>query len=67
MVQARMGSARFPGKVMAPIHDQPLIGYLLQRLSLSKKLDQIIVATSDDQENDRLEHYVTSLGYTVFR
>lgn len=62
-----MSSARLPGKVMAPVRGQPLIGYLLQRLSLSRHLDQIVVATSTAPENDSLHDFVARLGYLVFR
>ena len=44
IVQARMESTRFPGKVMKTINGQTLIGLLLSRLAKSKKIDQIIVA-----------------------
>ena len=64
IVQARMGSTRLPGKVMMPIHGEPMIGLLLARLSRSREIDQIIVATSIDERNKPLADYVSSLGYT---
>lgn len=67
IVQARMGSTRLPGKVMQPIGKKPMIGLLLERLSKSKKIDQIILATSVDSRNDPLAAYVESIGYTSFR
>ena len=67
IIQARMGSTRFPGKVMRPIRGTPMIGLLLQRLSKSKRIDQIVVATSKDPRNDSLAAYARQLGYTVFR
>ncbi|WP_061249369.1 aminotransferase class III-fold pyridoxal phosphate-dependent enzyme [Leptospira alstonii] len=67
IVQARMGSTRFPNKVMKPILGKPMIGLLLERLSFSKKIDQIILATSIDSKNDSLEKYVRELGFEVFR
>ena len=67
IVQARMGSTRFPDKVMKTIHNRPMIDLLLSRLSLSKKLDQIVVATSRSEKNDPLAAYVEKLGYPVYR
>lgn len=63
LVQARMGSTRFPGKVMKPVAGVPLIGLLLSRLSKSRQLDAIVVATSTDSRNESLISYVRSLGY----
>jgi glutamate-1-semialdehyde 2,1-aminomutase len=67
IVQARMGSTRFPGKVMQPILGTPLIELLLERLSGAKELSQIIVATSDDAANAPLAAHVAKLGYLVYR
>jgi len=47
IVQARMGSTRFPGKVLKHVTGKPMIELLLARLSQSDELDSIIVATSD--------------------
>ena len=54
IVQARMGSTRFPGKVMEDICGQTLIEILLSRLSKSKKIDQIVVATPKNSNNYKL-------------
>jgi glutamate-1-semialdehyde 2,1-aminomutase len=66
IVQARMGSSRFPQKVMRPIGEIPMIGVLLQRLSASRSIDGIVVATSTDPENESLAEYVRGLGYAVY-
>ena len=52
IIQARMGSSRLPGKVMSPINGIPIIEILIRRLSLSKKINQIVLATSDNENND---------------
>jgi len=61
IVQARMGSVRFPNKVMRPICGTPMIGLLLQRLSGARRVDQIVLATSADPRNDPLDDYVRTL------
>ncbi|MDB9998556.1 aminotransferase class III-fold pyridoxal phosphate-dependent enzyme [Alphaproteobacteria bacterium] len=63
IVQARMGSTRLPNKVMKLINGIPMIELLLKRLSHSKELDQIIVATSIDERNTPLVEHVISCGY----
>ena len=67
IVQARMGSARFPNKVMQPICATPMIGLLLGRLAKARRIDQIVLATSEDPRNEQLAHYVRELGYEVYR
>lgn len=67
LVQARMGSTRLPNKVMREIVGKPMIQLLLERLSRSKELNQIIVASSNDLKNDTLQAFVESLGYTCTR
>jgi len=66
IVQARMGSTRFPKKVMRSISDIPLIEILLTRLSKSKYIDQIVLATTDDPLNQSLINHVENLGYDVY-
>lgn len=66
IVQARMGSTRFPRKVMQPIGGEPLIGVLLERLAGAMSLDEIVVATSDDPRNASLIEYVRARGGLVY-
>ncbi len=63
IIQARMGSTRFPNKVMKPICGVPMIEILLGRLARSTEVDQIVVATSTDQRNAPLAAHVRALGY----
>jgi glutamate-1-semialdehyde 2,1-aminomutase len=63
VIQARMGSTRMPGKVLARIQGVPLIELLLRRLKQSKTIDQIVVATSVDPRNAPLVNLVRSLGF----
>ena len=67
IVQARMGSTRFPNKVMRPICATPMIGLLLERLSGAQRLDEVVLATSDDVRNEPLASYVREIGYVVYR
>ena len=67
IVQARMGSSRLPGKVLKEICGRSAIELLLTRLSRSKLINEIVVATSTKKENDRLCEEVKSLGFNYFR
>ena len=52
IIQARMGSTRLPGKVMKEILGKPVILWDLDRISLSKLVDEIVVAIPYGKEND---------------
>lgn len=67
IIQARMGSTRLPNKVLLPLLDKPLLYWLLHRVSRSVFVDQIIVATTDQAQDDVIAKLVESLGYTVYR
>mgnify|MGYP003705907359 CR=1 FL=1 len=67
IIQARMGSTRLPGKVLKKIVGKPAIELLLIRLSRSKLISEICVATSHKTENDVLCNLVKKLGYNVIR
>ncbi len=67
IVQARMGSSRLPKKVLKEINSVPLIGILLERLSQSKKITEIVVATSKNNDNQPLVDYVKLKGFHAER
>ena len=67
IIQARMGSKRLPGKVLEKLVGIPVIEILLSRLSCSKLIDEICVATSSNIEDDILCDIVEKLGYQVVR
>lgn len=67
VVQARMGSTRLPNKVMRPILGAPMIELLLSRLSRSKHINQIVVATTSSKLDTPLVEHVQGLGYPVFQ
>ena len=50
IIQARLNSVRLPGKVLKQINGIPAIECLFKRLSKSKYLDNIVVATSKNKK-----------------
>ena len=66
IIQARMGSSRLPGKIMKEIIDKPMIEYLLDRVSKSKMINEIIVATSDKKENIEFIDFLKSKNVNYF-
>ncbi len=67
IIQARMGSSRFPGKVLALLDGKPLLIHLLERVRLSKRVDFFIVSTSFLPEDDPIVEILRKNGYQVFR
>jgi glutamate-1-semialdehyde 2,1-aminomutase len=66
IVQARMGSTRLPNKVMMKINGVPMIELLFNRLSKSININQVVLATSNNENNLPLAEHIKSLGYEVF-
>ncbi|WKZ36517.1 MAG: NTP transferase domain-containing protein [Anaerolineales bacterium] len=67
IIQARMSSSRFPGKVLAPVNGKPMISHVVERLNRAFNKSAIIIATSDETSDAPLALYGHSLGVTVFR
>jgi spore coat polysaccharide biosynthesis protein SpsF len=67
VLQARMTSARTPGKVMAPLAGEPMIWRQIERLRRCRGLSRIMVATSSEASDDALAGYLVSRGVSVFR
>lgn len=66
IIQARMGSTRLPGKVMMPIEGKPLLYYVINQVRHSKKLSNIIVATTNLKEDEIIVNFVNSLGVDCY-
>lgn len=51
VVQARIGSTRLPGKVLADVNNRPLLWYVVRRAQLAKLVDQVVVAVPETPED----------------
>ncbi len=68
IIQARMGSTRLPGKVLEKLDsEKTMLEYVLQQISHSKKIEKIVVATTTNHEDDKIEELVKSFDMDVFR
>ena len=67
ILQARCASMRLPNKVMTPILGQSILLHQLQRISHSKRLDQILIATTTLPSDNKLAHLLTTNNYAIFR
>jgi Spore coat polysaccharide biosynthesis protein F, CMP-KDO synthetase homolog len=66
-IQARMSSSRLPGKVLKEIDGTPMIGLQISRLRRSLFIDEILVATSNNANDDPLAEYCVSQGVKTYR
>jgi spore coat polysaccharide biosynthesis protein SpsF len=66
IVQARMGSSRLPGKSLMPVAGQPMLFHVLQRLGASRKLDDIVVATSNVPRDQVIVDLAREAGVETF-
>lgn len=62
-----MGSGRFPGKVLRDVAGKPALSRLLDRLRLSKELDDIVLATTTSKGDDALQTWAKQEGVKCYR
>jgi spore coat polysaccharide biosynthesis protein SpsF len=67
IIEARMGSSRLPGKMMMDVAGKPALARVFERLGRAKKVDQIVLATTTDAEDDVLEELAHLEDIEVFR
>lgn len=67
IVQARMGSSRFPGKTLAPFAGATILTHMLMRLRTVRRRFDLVVATSDRAEDDAVEQAGAEIGVGTFR
>ncbi len=66
-IEARMGSSRLPGKVLADIHGQVALGRLVNRLRCCQMVDDVVVATSTAKGDDILAEWCLQQAIPCFR
>lgn len=67
IVQARMGSMRLPGKVLADVCGVPMIARQVARLRMCRWLDEIVVAIPMSSSDDELAQLCFSSGWATYR
>ena len=64
-IQARMGSGRLPGKVLKPIAGKSILEWQIYRLRKSSLIDEIIIATSNKKEDEKIKKVCNNLGIFI--
>ena len=67
IIQARMGSTRRPGKVLADLAGRPMLYHVIKRAEQARGIDQVVVATSDLPKDDAIAQYCEELGTPCVR
>ena len=67
IVQARMGSTRLPGKVLKTLAGKPALWHLIERLKISRYLNDIVIATTVNKEDDAIEEFCNKNSVKCFR
>lgn len=67
ILQARCSSRRLPNKVLKPLLGRPMVLREIERLSRSRHINQIILATSTDASDDGLYDAAYEDGVSVYR
>ena len=67
VIQARMGSSRFPGKSLAEIAGKPILWYLFRQLAFCRTIDDVVLATTASPIDDPLAAYGENQNWRVFR
>lgn len=67
IIQARMSSSRLPGKVLLDLNGEPTILRIVARLEKASTIDEILVATSLDESDNKLFEFLDNKGIECFR
>lgn len=67
IVQARMGSSRLPGKVMADISGATMLARVVERVRAATRIDAVTIATTEAAHDDAVAREAERIGCGVFR
>ena len=66
-VQARMASTRLPGKIMMTVLGKPLLEYLIERLHQVKGVDQCVILTTINPQDDVIVRFCKERDVPCYR
>jgi len=67
LITARLKSTRLPLKLLQPVENRPIFSHMLDRLKLARRVDQIIICTSTNSQDDPLIELAEAEGVSSFR
>lgn len=67
LIQARMGSSRFPGKVLEDLAGHPMIWHVVNRTRRAKNIHKVVIATTDRAIDDPIAQFCEQENVGCFR
>ena len=67
VILSRMGSNRLPGKALLKINNIPAIEYTYKRVLASNSIDDVVIATSNNKQDDSIEELCKKEKMLCFR
>lgn len=67
VIQARMGSTRFQGKVLKDLAGKPVLAWVVEAAQRAQGIDQVVVATSNLHPDDLIVRWCEKNRVEVFR
>ena len=67
IIPARLSSSRFPRKLLETIEGKTVLEHLIMRYRTSKRIDTLIMATSDDPSDDDIEEVCKTWRVPCYR
>jgi spore coat polysaccharide biosynthesis protein SpsF len=67
IIQARMSSTRLLGKSMMPLAGKPLVYRMVERLKNCKQVNDIVIATSDQPEDEVIVELAKELNVSYLK
>ena len=67
IIQARVNSKRFPGKILMPLLNKSVLQYQLERLKKLKRVDTLILATTKNKNDNKLVKIAKEKKILIYR
>lgn len=67
IIQARMASTRLPNKVLADVEGRPMLARVVSRVRAARRVDDVVVATSTNPQDDAVAAFCEAEGVACFR
>lgn len=67
IIQARMNSSRLPGKILKDLAGKVVLERVIERVQAARLVDQVVVATTVNKEDDAVQELCRALKIKFFR